>query len=265
MSRLVKAELRRLFATRIWQVGLLCAVVCGGGLVGLLTLLGPENFQPPMPGVDTETGVRTILGMVGFTVFVPGVLGTLAVPSEYRHRTVTYTFLFAPRRWHVLTAKLVTYAAAGLTYGVVLTGSAGAALYAGAAVHGLTPGPSTGTILELLSRLALTMAVYVLIGAGVGALVRNQVAALLVVVGYLYMGETLLSMIPWVNQLYPLLPGGATAALNGFTYVTDTMATELGTTSIGLLSPMGGGLLLAGYAVAAAALAVAVPMRRDVQ
>ncbi|AVT31598.1 MULTISPECIES: ABC transporter permease [unclassified Plantactinospora] len=264
MNRLIRAEFRRLLASRLWLVALAIAVLCGAGLIGLLTLLGPENFDPPMPGLDTETGVRAVLGMVGYTMFIPAVLGTLAVSAEYRHRTVDFTFLFAPRRWQVLVSKLVAYGVAGLAYGLVLTGSGAAVLFAGAAARDVTPGLGTGSILELFARLAVSMAVYTLLGVGIGALVGNQVAALGVVVGYFYLLEPLLAIVPGVSQLYPYLPAGATASLTGFSYVVDAAAEELGTTPVQLVSPLGGGLLLLGYAAVAAVLAVAVPMRRDV-
>ncbi|MFE2499960.1 ABC transporter permease [Streptomyces scopuliridis] len=264
MSALIKAEFRRLLATRLWLWALLTAVVLGGGMVGLLTAVGPENFSPPMPGLETKEGVLSVFGMLGFTVFVPAALGTLAMTSEYRHRTATFTFLFAPQRWQVLTAKLVTFGVAGLVYGLVQTGSAGAGFFGALAARGVTPGLATGTVIELLLRLALTMAVYTLLGVAMGALIRNQIVALAVVIGYLYMGELILMMIPGVNLLYPLLPGGATASLTSFTYLADVLADELSTSPVSLLSPVGGGLLLAGYALVAAAVAVLVPMRRDV-
>ncbi|OKJ44793.1 ABC transporter permease [Streptomyces sp. CB01580] len=264
MSTLIRAEFRKLLATRMWMWALLVAVVLGGGMVGLLTLVGPENFDPPMPGLDTEDGVRSVLGMLGFTVIVPAALGTLAMTSEYRHRTATYTFLFAPKRWQVLTAKIVVFGVAGLVYGVVLTGTAGVGFFGGAAARGVTPGMESAEVLALLGRLAVTMAVYTLLGVAAGALIRNQIAALAVVVGYLYMGELTLMMIPGVKLLYPLLPGGATSSLTGFTYIADTLADQLATSPVSLLSPVGGALLLTGYALLAAIAAVLVPMRRDV-
>ncbi|PJT49563.1 ABC transporter permease, partial [Streptomyces albidoflavus] len=95
------------------------------------------------------------------------------------------------------------------------------------AARGVTPGLAAGTVWELLLRLALTMAVYTLLGVAMGALIRNMTVALAVVIGYLYMGELILMMIPGVNLVYPLLPGGATASLTSFTYVAEAVAGEL--------------------------------------
>ncbi|MER7276731.1 ABC transporter permease [Dactylosporangium sp. NPDC000244] len=264
MNRLIKAEFRRLFATRMWSGLLFAAVLLGGGLMGAMALVGPENFDPPVPGLDTETGIRSILGILGYTAFVPAAVGTVAVTSEYRHRTAAVTFLFAPRRWQVLAAKLATYGVAGLAYGLILAGTGAAALFTVAAARGVPLGLPTGTIVALLARIGLAMVVYLLIGIGVGALVRNQIAALAVVIGYLYMGETLLMMIPGVNRLYPVLPGGATASLTDFTYLADAMSQELGSSAVQLLPPAAGALLLLAYALAAASVAVVIPMRRDI-
>ncbi|WP_433086431.1 ABC transporter permease [Dactylosporangium sp. CA-052675] len=262
--RLIKAEFRRLLATRMWGGLLLAAALLGGGMIGAMALVGPEHFEPPMPGLDTEAGLRSILGILGITAFVPAAAGTLAVTSEYRHRTAAVTFLFAPRRGQVLAAKLATYTVAGLAYGLVLAGTAAVALFTVAAARGIALGLPAATVLQLLARIGVAMVVYLLVGAGMGALIRNQIVALCVVIGYLYLGEPVLMMIPGANALYPVLPGGATAALTGFTYLADAMSAELGSGTAGLLSPAAGALLLAAYALTASAIAVIVPMRRDI-
>jgi ABC-2 type transport system permease protein len=264
MNHLIKAEFRRLSATRVGTGLLLAAVLFGGGLMGAMALVGPENFDPPMPGLDTEAGLRAVLGMLGYTAFVPAAVGALAVSSEYRHRTAAVTFLFAPRRWQVLVAKLATYGVTGLVYGLVLAGTAAAALFTVAAARGIPLGLPAGLVLALLARIGLAMVVYLLIGVGVGALLRNQVVAVCVVTGYLYLGEPLLMMIPGVNAIYPVLPGGATAALTDFTYLADAMSQEVGSTAVRLLPPAAGALLLTGYALAASLIAIILPMRRDI-
>ncbi len=264
MITLIRAEGRRLFSTRLWIWALLAALVCGGGLVGLIGLAGPENVDPPMPGLHTAEGVRSLLGIVTLTVVVPAAFGTIAMTSEYRHRTVSITFLFVPRRWRILTAKLIVFAAAGLVYGLTVATTAGLALYGATAVHGVTVGLGMSTVLELLLRLAAAMAGYGVIGVAVGALMRNQIAALGVVIGYLYFVETALLAIPGVNAIYPYLPGGATASLTNFGYLADAMAQQTGTTGGQLLPTAGGALVLAAYALVAAAAAVLFPLRRDV-
>ncbi|MBE1537518.1 hypothetical protein [Actinomadura algeriensis] len=127
MNRLVEAEFRRLLATRARLWILLLGGLVGGGIVGLMAVVGPENFDPPMPGLHTAEGVRSVLGVLGYTAVVPAAVGTLAMASQYRHRTADVTFLFAPRRGRVLAAKLLVHGTAGAAYGFVLAGTAAVA------------------------------------------------------------------------------------------------------------------------------------------
>ncbi|MEV4799103.1 ABC transporter permease [Nonomuraea sp. NPDC049421] len=263
MTALLAAEWTRLTSSRLWLWGLLAALG-SGALVGLLALVGPENFTPPLPGLDTAQGTHVLLGLLGLTVFAPALLGTIAVSSEYRHRTITTTTLFAPRRWTWLVAKLGVYTGAGLAYGAIAAAVAGGALFGVAMLKGITLALPTVMVVALLARIALTMAVYTLLGAAVGALLRNQVTALVAVGAYFYMIETVLMLVPGIKVLYPYLPGGATAALTGFTYLADAVASQTGTSAARLLSAPAGGGLLVGYAVIAAAIAVAAPLRRDI-
>jgi ABC-2 type transport system permease protein len=262
MIALFAAEGRRLLSTKVWLWGLLAAVA-SGGFVTLLAFVGPENFDPPMPGLDTEQGAQIVLGMLGLLAFIPALLGTTAVTSEYRYQTITFTYLFAPRRWTVLAAKLGVYGIAGAVYGAVAVVIAGTGLALAATSHGINLGIATGTVVGLLLRIAVLMTVYTVLGVAFGALLRNQVTALVVVGGYLYFGETLLLLIPGVNAIYPFLPGGAGSALTGFTFLAEA-ANQTGTTTTQLLSAPMGALILLGYVLVASVLAFAAPLRRDV-
>lgn len=252
MTALLAAETRRLLSTRIWLWSL-AASIATGSLVTALAFVGPENFDPPMPGLDTPQGVEMVVGMAGLLAFVPALLGTTAITAEYRHQTITFTYLFAPRRWTVLAAKLGVYAAGGLVYGVatVTIAGAGTALAGGDVPFGL------------LARIAALMAVYTIFGAAFGALLRNQAAALVVLGGYFYMGELLLMFIPGVNAVYPYLPGGASAAVIDFTFLSEAMI-KSGFAATPLLPSSAGAGVLLGYALVATVLALFVSLRRDV-
>ncbi|MDN3242631.1 hypothetical protein [Glycomyces tritici] len=263
MNRLVRAELRRLFSTPLWRWGPPVAVLSGGALTAVAVLVGPENFDPPMPGIDTGPGVRLALSLIGLTVLAPALFGALAVTSEYRHRTITYTFLFAPRRHRVLAAKLAAYALAGTGYGLIVAGSAAIALYGAASARGIEVGASPGAVAAMLACLAAAMAAYTVIGVGAGALLRDQTAALAVLGAYLYMVEHLLVLIPGVGAVYPFLPGGATAALTQASLMGEA-SIEVTGSAAALLPPALGAAVLLAYALLAAAAGVLLPMRRDV-
>lgn len=263
MKRLIRAELRRLLTTSLWRWILPAAVLSGGGITALGAAVGPENFEPPLPGLSTPEGVRLVLSMIGLTALIPALFGATAVTSEYRHSTITYTFLFEPRRHRILSAKLLAYTVIGVAYGLLTSGSAAAALYGIAAVKGQPVGLPGTEAAAMLAGLAASMAVHTVLGVGVGALLRNQTATLLILGGYLYMVESFLAIIPGVQAIYPFLPGGATAALTESSLMGQASLEATGSAAT-LLPPVLGAVVLAGYALAAATAAVVLPMRRDV-
>ena len=265
MRSVIRAELIRSFGTRLWIALVAAAIACGLGLAGALVLIGPENADPPMPGLDTAEGPEVILAIVRFTLFVPAVVGTFAITSEYRHGTIGSTFLAAPRRGRVMVGKLLVHSLIGLGYGVVLAGGAGLALLGGAALRGTPLGAPTGPLLVALAQLAVAAAVHTLLGVAIGALARHQIVGVAIVLGYFYFVEPLLMVVPGLNQVYGILPGGASAALTRSTWLTDTIAEQLPGPAALALPAWAAGLLLVGYAAAAAAVAVALPLRRDLR
>ncbi|KRC61155.1 hypothetical protein ASE14_09495 [Agromyces sp. Root81] len=265
MIRLLRGEFTKLLATRLPLWTLVSAALCGGGLTGLLALIGPENATPPLPGLDTPEGVGIVVGMSGLLLFVPALIGTIAVTGEYRHRTIGTTFLTVPKRGRVLAAKLVVFGALGAVYGLVSSLFAGLAVVAGAAARGSELGVPLGDLAALLARLALAAAVYMVLGVAIGALARNQLLAVGIVLGYFYFLEHVLMIVPGVNVIHPFLPGGATAALTDFTFLSDAIAEQLPIAAASTTTPLVGALVLLGYAALAAWLAIAIPLRRDLR
>lgn len=263
MSHAVRGEIIRLFSTRLVLWAMVAAIATGAGLTGLLGLVGPENTSPPMPGLDTPEGAGIVVGISGVLLFVPALIGTIAITSEYRHDTIGTTFLTVPRRGRVLGAKLCVYSAFGLVYGLVMSLSSGLALWCVVALRGGALGASVDDLATLLARLAVAAAIYMLLGVGIGALARHQLVAVGIVLGYFYLLEYLLMIVPGLNALYPFLPGGATAALTDFTFLADTITAETSLGTPELLSPLVGAVVLVVYAVAAAGVASAAPLRRD--
>lgn len=260
---LLRGETLRLFSTRLPLWALLIAAGAGAGLTGLLALIGPEHATPPMPGIETPEGVGLVVGLGGLLLFIPALLGTIAITSEFRHRTIGTTFLVVPRRGRVLVAKLVVYGTFGVAYGIVASAAAGLALAGAAALRGVELGVAPADLVTMLAQLALAAAAYTVLGVAIGALARHQILAIGIVVGYFYFLEHVLMIIPGVNAIYPYLPGGATAALTDFTFLTDTIAEQTSLTAATLLPPMLGAAVLGGYAAVAAVGAVLVPLRRD--
>jgi ABC-type transport system involved in multi-copper enzyme maturation permease subunit len=171
--------------------------------------------------------------------------------QEYRHRTATPTFLTTPKRGHVVVAKLVAYALAGtlLALVVVAVNYATVAIHAGA--RGAAPALD-GDNLTTLASSAIALVIYAIIGVGLGALLRNQVGAIVGGLVYLFVVEPIIRSIPATSGAYKWMPGGGLEALTATFQGPD------------LLQAWQGGLLLLGYGLLAAFLGTFLAVRRDV-
>ena len=90
------------------------------------------------------------------------------------------------------------------------------------------------------------------LGVGIGALVKNQVGAIVAALVYLFVVEGLIRSIPATSGAYKWLPGGALEAMTATFQGPD------------LLGAWQGGLLLVGYGLVAALLGTLLAVRRDV-
>ena len=119
----------------------------------------------------------------------------LLITGEYRHQTITATFLSTPRRWVVLVSKSVAVVLIGVVYAV---GHAAASVAGGAAMlagKGHPPLLDDPEVWRSLGIGVLAFVVWTMLGFGFGMLVRNQVAAVLIAVGASLIGQIALNII----------------------------------------------------------------------
>jgi ABC-2 type transport system permease protein len=152
----------------------------------------------------------------------------------------------------VVLAKLGAYALAAIPFAVVIlaVGVLVVEIYAGA--RGAAPS-FTATNLRVLAGSGLALVLYAVIGVGVGALLRNQVGAIVGSLVYLFVVENVIAGIPATASAYKWLPGGALRAI-----------VSSGQPGPSLLDPWQGGLLLLGYGLVAAVIGTLLTVRRDV-
>jgi ABC-type transport system involved in multi-copper enzyme maturation permease subunit len=250
MIRLVRAEWTKLFTTRVWLGLLLGACVMVAGFAILFTSFA-GNAESGIPPVGTPLYEELALSTAANANVLFLILGIIGMTQEYRHRTATPTFLTSPRRGHVVVAKLVAYALAAVPFAllVVAVNYVVVAIHAGA--RGAAPALN-GDNLSTLAMSGLALVIYAVIGVGLGALLRNQVGAIVGGLVYLFVIEPIIRAIPATAGAYKWMPGGALEALT---------ATFQGPE---LLEAWQGGLLLLGYGLVAAVLGTFLAVRRDV-
>jgi ABC-2 type transport system permease protein len=248
MKNLIQAEIAKVRSTRT-AYGLLAAAMALTAL-GLVVTIHMANGAQGVP-LDTPEGIRNVIGGGGTASLFVLVLGILGMAGEFRHGTISQTFLVSPSRGRVVAAKLVAYAAVGMAFA-----AAGSAL---CLVVGLPWLAAKGVpvslfeldVLRVLAGVFVGCALYGVLGVALGALIRNQVVAIVVALVWSFVVEGLLvGFLPDVGRW---LPGGAAAALNGQTAPGGD-----------LLPMWAGGLVLVAYGLVAALVSTRLTLQRDV-
>jgi ABC-2 type transport system permease protein len=272
----VRAEFAKLITVRMWWVMLLILVGYVGFISALLALvfgaLGDQlaasgGDVPQIPPHQLPLLIYSNATSIGY-VF-PVLFGALATTAEFRYQTLTPTFLANPRRGQVLGAKFLTMAIVGALFGVAAllasVGIGGATL----AATGSDPEFGATDTWSLIGRAIIAMALWAVIGVGLGTLIPNQVAAIVVVLVFTQFVEPLLrlgaSIWDWTAQVGKFLPGAASDALVGTSIFTSLgSGTGTATTAVVALDWWQGGLVLLAIAVLAAIGGYFTSWRKDV-
>ncbi len=215
-----------------------------------LSLAAVAGMVVSSHGSDLETadGMRRVFSVAGAGAIVVLVVGIFISAGEYRHGTAGDTFLTTPHRGRVLTAKLTVAAGLGLVVGMV---TAAACIAAAALVYrseSATLRLDDADVWLTVPATAVYTALFAVLGVALGALVRNQVAAVAGALAWLALIEhTLVNLAPSIGRW---LPVGAGQAI-------------LRTPLDGLLSPPAGIAVLAAYTAVVASIGIRTEGRRD--
>ena len=261
MTALLRAELRKILSTRLWW-GLLLGAVLFSAIQSVANAvvagLDPGTGSGTMPALDTAEAVRSVYpsAMFSGTYVFALVLGITGMTGEYRYQTITSTFLVSPRRSRVVVAKTLAHAAMGVLYGVlgllVVLVAGGATM----AIRGYGLGLGADRLWVTMGLAVVAVAIWAVLGIGLGTLIRSQIAAIVVAVLITFLIEPLVTFglaAADLDWLVKWLPSNASAAL---------MAP--GDVMLDYLDWWAGGLVLLAYGLVLAALGVVLSVRRDV-
>jgi ABC-2 type transport system permease protein len=238
MTTLIRGELIK--ATTTWTIFAFGAMAAAVAVAQVLFLILPTSGAP----MALPDKTAAIAGMPLLVLL----LGIVGAAGEYRHRTAAPATLVAGRdSGIVLLARTTAYAVAGVAVAAFATA---VTLAVGLPLLADRPGPRVGAA-DVALVVGGTLAAAALMGAlgvALGALVRNQVAA---VTGTLVAIFVVLPPVSMINPtLLDVTPFGAAQGVAGAGLETLSIAAA--------------GAVLVGWTVAALAAAIVTERRRDI-
>lgn len=239
----VRAELLKVRTTRT-TIGLILGMIA---LILLFTLLTGLLTHPG--GLAGKEDQRELLSLSSFAAVFSALAGVLLVTSEYRFGTIRPTILFNPARSHVLAAKIAAGALSGIAFGILGEAIGWAVGYAILDGRGITVVLGGGDILLLTLGGLAGAALWGAIGAGLGAIVHNQVGGVITLLSWgLVVDNLLVGLVPSVGRFMP-------------TRAADAL---MGLHEDHILTPGAGAIILIAWAGALAALGIALSARQDI-
>jgi hypothetical protein len=242
VSALLRAELLKLRTTRTFA-----ALVGVAVLLSLLLLVLNALLRDRFDDDDLKA-----LFAGDFTPLFILLLGIMGITGEWRHRTITSSVLASPDRLRLLGAKLISYAVAGAVLSLVVTVTLMIVGTTILSIRDIATLDATG-LLDVLWRNLVGAAYLGALGVCLGALLRNQVVALVgVLIAFVVVEPALIALVNDVGRYAPLQ--GAPAGLLGVGFDDDD---DL------LLAPAAAALVMAGWLTVLFAAAATLLRRRD--
>jgi len=251
MRSLVSTELLRLRRTRSAWVPLAAALGYAVLAVLAVTSTAGRGGDPPLsaawlPELMRASGGRFVDGAVLLTAII-------LTTGEFRHRTTVTTFLAEPRRLRVVCAKLVAAGLVGVVVGLAAEVSSAVTAAVVLSTHGIPLHWTSAGVGWSLVAVPLLAAVYAVLGASLGLLVRNTAAAVGAALMWALVIEGVLPSVARMPGLTRWLPGNAANA------VLHDASASAATLAAGAAAAM-----LMAYAAAIAAAATTATITRDI-
>jgi hypothetical protein len=250
VTHFLGAEILKLTTTRVPYVF--------AGVVMLLSA-GAAAIYVISDSLEDDDAWLSLAQGSNFASILATILGILIVTNEYRHGTINSTFLIEPARERVLLAKLAAGIVAGTTLALLAFATAAAVAVPWVLARGDSL-PFDGTIAEAAARIVASYVLACAIGVGVGAIIQNQVGAIVATFVWFFVVESVVGAVSALladgigerDPVSPYLPGSTLQGIVGFEQADDF-----------LLGAPAAALLTAAYAAALVALGALAMLRRD--
>ncbi|MGF7235470.1 MAG: ABC transporter permease subunit [Frankia sp.] len=250
LMNVVRSEWTKFRSVRSTYWTLIASVVITVGLSAAIS----AGFLHGASAEDKRTTdlVQLTLTGVFLSQLLIGVLGVLVITSEYSTGMIRTTLTAVPRRWLVLLAKVIVFAAVLLVAG---TAMAFAAFWVGQAI--LSQDLSVSLSQPGGYRAVIGAGLYLtgvgLLGLGIGSIIRHTAGAISALVGLLLVLMILVGLLPGSlsDHIWKYLPSNAGSAI---------MQTQPDSSMMG---PWTGFALFCVYAAAALVIGAVLIGRRD--
>ena len=170
-TKLIRSEIRRLTTTRM-PLAFLAVLGAMAALNAAIVAWG-SDADGTQTFLSTALDQKSLIAFSANSIMIAGLFGATAIARGYGNGTVVHVFLATPRRLRALLAQFTAVALGGAVLGL-----AGVAMTT-AAVAAVLPTTefefmiSTGDMIRLLAASSFAGTAGALLGAGIGALVRN--------------------------------------------------------------------------------------------
>jgi ABC-2 type transport system permease protein len=255
MSAVLRAEWLKLSSVRSarWTAAVTVALTLSGGVLVTTLKAGSWKNLSPADRANFDPTNFALFGLA-FGVLAIGILGILAVCSEYAHGTMATTLSAVPRRWTLLRGKTVVVGLTTLVVAEVMTVATflvGQVLLSRGAPHASLGDPG---VIRAIVLSGAALAVLAMFAHGLGYLIRNLAGTIAVYVGVLL-------VLPVVISAFPISVQNAVLQFTPLDILSSSVSTTIRDPHS--LTPWAGFAVLAAYAVLSLGLGGLRLTRRD--
>ncbi|MBT8225702.1 MAG: ABC transporter permease subunit [Dactylosporangium sp.] len=291
MNRAGKSELMKLRTTNLWWLALLGVVAATvlALLYNALVAHGTLAHQDWLPADATPEQERQLraeeslryaeahsaagLARLAAGLYTSGqflglmivmLVGVILVTGEYAQRTAAITFLATPRRGSVIVAKLVAAVACGV---VAWACTAAVSIPAGVFVLRGEHVPDSlgrGDVTRSLALNLLAFAVWAVLGVGLGALFRSQLAAVVTGTVLYLVGSNVAMVVLEVVRRFLIKEDWVETAQVVIPAIASQIMTTPGRLSPHAPEPWAGAAVLLGYGIIASTVGIMFIQKRDI-
>jgi ABC-2 type transport system permease protein len=203
-TELIKQRTVRTFIVTVGATPVLVALLAVAGLAAA----GHQDNEP----LSSASLHQLIAAPASIIAAIALLLGVIGITGEYRHQTITNTFLAHPRRADIVSSKLAAHAITG-----ALMGLASLTVTLAIGLPWLTASGIDINVDRETARIALgvigSTALYGALGVSIGALIRNQTAACAAALTWLLAVEELIGSVVHDSAFLRWLPVAAGRAM----------------------------------------------------